>query len=112
MNETTSPSRSQPEDPRLRAEFPAVYEPDFLSVVDSVQAEVIRRADAGAGEGLLIWAAEQTHGRGQHGPWDSPAGGCTVPFCWNRIFPRTGGRRSDWSPHWRWEPPRRNCCRR
>ena len=80
MNETTSPSRSQPEDPRLRAEFPAVYEPDFLSVLDSVQAEAIRRADAGAGEWLLIWAAEQTHGQGQHGPWDSPAGGlyCAV----------------------------------
>lgn len=71
---------TQPDDPRLQAALPAVYEPCFLPVVDSVQAEAQRQAEAGAEEGRLIWAAEQTAGRGQHGPWASPPGGlyCAV----------------------------------
>ena len=69
-----------PDDPRLQAQFPAVYEPAFFATIDSTQAEVQRRAQAGAAEGLLVWAGEQTAGVGQHGRWESPAGGlyCSV----------------------------------
>ncbi len=65
----------QPQDPRLQALLPPVYEPVFISEVDSVVAEIQRRAEAGAEEGLLVWAEQQNHGEGQHGPWTSPPGG-------------------------------------
>lgn len=80
MTDRTNRTSTQPDDPRLQAVLPAVYEPCFLAVTDSIQAEAQRQAEAGAEEGRLIWAAEQTDGHGQHGPWASPPGGlyCAV----------------------------------
>lgn len=60
--------------PRL----PAVYTLVRLDTVDSTMAEARRRAREGeeaAPEGLLIWAGEQTAGRGRRGRgWESPPG--------------------------------------
>lgn len=69
-----------PADPRLQAQLPSVYEPLFFTQIDSVVAEVKRRSQTGVDEGLLVWAGEQSAGHGQHGPWESPAGGlyCAV----------------------------------
>ncbi len=60
----------------VQRELPAVYELVRRERVDSVQAEAWRLALAGADEGTLIWATEQTDGRRQDGrPWYSPVGG-------------------------------------
>jgi BirA family transcriptional regulator, biotin operon repressor / biotin---[acetyl-CoA-carboxylase] ligase len=54
--------------------------PSFFSLaafdrIDSTNEEALRRARAGAPEGELVWAREQTGGRGRRGrPWASPAG--------------------------------------
>ncbi len=64
-----------PNDPRLQAELPPVYEAVFINELDSVTAEIARRAEAGAEEGLLIWTETQSDGKGQHGQWESPPGG-------------------------------------
>jgi BirA family transcriptional regulator, biotin operon repressor / biotin---[acetyl-CoA-carboxylase] ligase len=46
-----------------------------LEAVDSTNAEVQRRAAAGAPEGTLVWARRQTAGRGRRGrAWQSPPG--------------------------------------
>jgi BirA family biotin operon repressor/biotin-[acetyl-CoA-carboxylase] ligase len=46
-----------------------------LAVVDSTNAEAMRRAAAGAESGLWVVADEQTQGRGRSGrSWQSPAG--------------------------------------
>ncbi len=65
----------QPQDPRLQAQLPPVYEPVFMAEVDSIEQEIARRAEAGAEEGLLVWAEHQRDGQGQHGVWSSPPGG-------------------------------------
>lgn len=61
-----------------RPRLPAAYTLVELDSVDSTMAEARRRARAGeeeAPEGLLIWAREQTAGRGRRGRgWDSPPG--------------------------------------
>jgi len=47
-----------------------------LATVDSTMTEAARRAEAGAPDGTLVWAAEQTAGRGRRGRgWESPPGG-------------------------------------
>lgn len=57
-------------------ELPAAYEPVVLEEVDDVLAECVRRAEAGAPEGTLVWARAQTDGRGRQGRgWLSPPGG-------------------------------------
>lgn len=44
----------------------------ILSTATSTNDEILRRATASAGEGLVIFAEEQTAGRGQHGNhWES-----------------------------------------
>jgi BirA family transcriptional regulator, biotin operon repressor / biotin---[acetyl-CoA-carboxylase] ligase len=54
--------------------------PPFFSLValdsiDSTNEEMHRRARAGAAEGTLVWAREQTRGRGRRGrDWSSPQG--------------------------------------
>jgi BirA family biotin operon repressor/biotin-[acetyl-CoA-carboxylase] ligase len=54
--------------------------PSFFSLaafdrIDSTNEEALRRARAGAPEGELVWAREQTGGRGRRGrAWSSPAG--------------------------------------
>lgn len=65
----------QPDDPRLQAQLPPVYEAEFITEPDSIVAELQRRAEAGADEGLLIWSESQQQGQGQHGVWQSPPGG-------------------------------------
>ncbi len=57
--------------PRL----PPAYRLISLESVDSTNEEARRRAEAGAEDGTLIWAATQTKGRGRSGrSWTSPAG--------------------------------------
>ena len=46
-----------------------------LESVGSTNDEATRRADAGAAEGTVVWAREQTGGRGRRGrTWASPVG--------------------------------------
>jgi BirA family transcriptional regulator, biotin operon repressor / biotin---[acetyl-CoA-carboxylase] ligase len=46
-----------------------------LECIDSTNEEALRRARAGAPEGTLVWAREQTGGRGRRGrAWSSPPG--------------------------------------
>jgi BirA family transcriptional regulator, biotin operon repressor / biotin---[acetyl-CoA-carboxylase] ligase len=48
---------------------------EILTQTSSTNDEVLQRARREAGEGLVIFANEQTAGRGQHGnKWESPAG--------------------------------------
>lgn len=48
---------------------------EVLPRASSTNDEVLQRARLGAAEGLVIFADEQTAGRGQHGKkWESPAG--------------------------------------
>ena len=46
-----------------------------LGAIDGTNAEAVRRAEAGVAGGTLIWAREQTAGRGRRGrTWTSPPG--------------------------------------
>jgi BirA family transcriptional regulator, biotin operon repressor / biotin---[acetyl-CoA-carboxylase] ligase len=55
--------------------LPPAYRLVALESVDSTNEEAKRRARAGAEEGTLVWAKEQTTGRGRRGRgWDSPPG--------------------------------------
>ena len=59
--------------PRLR--LPAAYRLVFYDTVDSTNEEAKRLARSAAEEGTLIWALEQTAGRGRRGrAWASPPG--------------------------------------
>ncbi|MFN4089461.1 MAG: biotin--[acetyl-CoA-carboxylase] ligase [Alphaproteobacteria bacterium] len=52
-----------------------------LAEIDSTNAEAMRRARAGAADRTVVWALEQTGGRGRRGrPWRTGAGNlaCTV----------------------------------
>jgi BirA family biotin operon repressor/biotin-[acetyl-CoA-carboxylase] ligase len=50
-----------------------------LGQIDSTNEETHRRARSGAPEGTLVWAREQTGGRGRRGrAWSSPAGNLYV----------------------------------
>ncbi len=61
----------EPDRPRL----PPAYRLVALDAVDSTNAEAKRRARDGAEDGTLIWAREQTQGRGRDGrSWESPRG--------------------------------------
>jgi BirA family biotin operon repressor/biotin-[acetyl-CoA-carboxylase] ligase len=52
-----------------------------LARVDSTNSEALRRAAEGAPNGTVIWAHEQTAGRGRQGrTWQSLAGNLTVSF--------------------------------
>lgn len=56
-------------------DLPDFFLPVKLDRVASTNAEAVRLADEGAPEGTLVWAEEQTAGRGRRGrPWLSPAG--------------------------------------
>jgi len=55
--------------------LPGVYELQVLPPVDSVLAEAARRAERGAGEGTLLWAAAQRAARTRRGHvWEAPEG--------------------------------------
>jgi BirA family biotin operon repressor/biotin-[acetyl-CoA-carboxylase] ligase len=55
--------------------LPAFYSLIALDCIDSTNEEALRRARAGAGEGTLVWARQQTGGRGRRGrSWSSPPG--------------------------------------
>lgn len=57
------------------AELPEYYRPVLLNRVDSTNQEIKRLAAAGAYDGTLVWASEQTAGRGRRGrSWVSPRG--------------------------------------
>lgn len=57
------------------AKLPPFFQPCFFTTIDSTSDEAARRARAGASEGLLVVAAEQTGGRGRRGRrWQSPPG--------------------------------------
>ena len=62
----------------LRPHLPAVYNLVALETVDSTMSEARKLADLGeqaTPDGTLIWAKEQTAGRGRRGnPWSSPRG--------------------------------------
>jgi BirA family biotin operon repressor/biotin-[acetyl-CoA-carboxylase] ligase len=50
-----------------------------LDTADSTNSEALRRAEAGAAEGTIVWALEQTAGRGRHGrAWHSLPGNLTM----------------------------------
>ena len=60
---------------RQAPELPYVYELVVCDVVDSAMDEARRLARAGAGEGTLVWAQEQTSAHGSSGrPRPSPRG--------------------------------------
>ncbi len=55
--------------------MPAEFELVAFDEIDSTNAEARRRAEAGAPNGLLIWALSQNTGRGRRGRrWASPPG--------------------------------------
>ena len=57
------------------ASLPSLYNLIALDTIDSTNAEARRRAEDGAPEGTLVWALEQTAGRGRRGrTWVSPKG--------------------------------------
>jgi BirA family transcriptional regulator, biotin operon repressor / biotin---[acetyl-CoA-carboxylase] ligase len=56
-------------------ELPSWFSLVALERVDSTNEEALHRAHAGAPEGTLIWAREQSRGRGRRGrSWASPRG--------------------------------------
>ena len=59
-----------------------------LGTVDSTQAEARRRAEAGAPDGLVVWARRQTAGKGRMGRrWRSDAGGLYASWLLRPKFP-------------------------
>lgn len=72
MSDSAPPPEGEPaRTPRL----PAAYQLIALDSVGSTNDEAKRLANEGAEDGTLVWAREQTEGRGRHGRrWDSPAG--------------------------------------
>jgi BirA family biotin operon repressor/biotin-[acetyl-CoA-carboxylase] ligase len=62
-------------DQRELPSLPGPYELCMLPAVDSVLAEAVRRADAGAEEGTLLWASSQRDARTRRGHrWEAPEG--------------------------------------
>lgn len=58
-----------------RPGLPSFFSLVALDRIDSTNEEALRRARAGAAEGTLVWAREQTGGRGRRGrAWSSPPG--------------------------------------
>ena len=61
--------------PDRRPELPPFFSLVALERIDSTSEELHRRARAGAPEGTLVWAQEQSQGRGRRGRnWSSPRG--------------------------------------
>jgi len=55
--------------------LPAGYSLVALDRIDSTNEEALRRAEAGAAHGTVVWARAQSGGRGRSGrAWSSPAG--------------------------------------
>lgn len=68
-------------DPNRVPDLPGLFELVCLEKIDSVRDEARRLAASGADEGTLVWAKEQTAGRGRlDKQWVSPPGGlyCAV----------------------------------
>ena len=62
-------------EPAAGPKLPPAYRLVALDRIDSTNAEAARRAEAGAEDGTLVWAREQSSGRGRQGrTWDSPPG--------------------------------------
>ena len=61
--------------PDRRPELPPFFSLVALERIDSTNEEMHRRARTGAAEGTLVWAREQSRGRGRRGrDWSSPQG--------------------------------------
>jgi BirA family transcriptional regulator, biotin operon repressor / biotin---[acetyl-CoA-carboxylase] ligase len=61
--------------PDRRLDLPPFFSLVALESIDSTNEELHRRARAGAEEGTLLWAREQSRGRGRRGrDWSSPQG--------------------------------------
>lgn len=59
--------------------LPAFFRPLRFATIGSTNGEAKRLAAGGAAEGTLVWAGEQTSGRGRRGrAWDSPPGNLYV----------------------------------
>ena len=59
--------------------LPAAFHLVALDSVGSTNDEARRLAEEGAGHGTIVWAGEQTKGRGRQGrPWTSPRGNLYV----------------------------------
>jgi len=55
--------------------LPAGYRLVARGTIDSTNAEAARLAQNGAADGAVVWARQQTAGRGRHGrTWESPEG--------------------------------------
>ena len=66
-----APGAAQAAEPKL----PPAYKLVALEKVSSTNDEALRLAEAGAEDGTLVWAREQTGGRGRQGRvWSSPPG--------------------------------------
>lgn len=75
MSETPGDTPEPGRTPRL----PPAYRLVALDSVDSTNAEALRRARDGAEDGTVVWAREQTQGRGRRGRgWTSPPGNLYV----------------------------------
>jgi BirA family transcriptional regulator, biotin operon repressor / biotin---[acetyl-CoA-carboxylase] ligase len=67
---------TRPADPAVASiPLPEGFVLHALAAAGSTNDEARRLAEAGAPEGTVVWAREQTAGRGRHGrPWASPPG--------------------------------------
>jgi BirA family transcriptional regulator, biotin operon repressor / biotin---[acetyl-CoA-carboxylase] ligase len=70
--------------------LPPAYRLVALDRVDSTNEEAKRRAREGAEEGTLVWAQEQTQGRGRRGrEWASPRGNLYLSLVLHPAAPQT-----------------------
>ena len=79
--------------PGSGADLPDGFNLVKLGIVGSTNAEAMRLAQAGAPANTLVWADEQTHGRGRRGrTWASPPGNlyCSVLFYPDQPPAKTG----------------------
>jgi BirA family transcriptional regulator, biotin operon repressor / biotin---[acetyl-CoA-carboxylase] ligase len=68
--------------------LPSFFTLIALDRIDSTNEEAHRRARAGAPEGMLIWAREQSSGRGRRGRgWSSPPGNLYVSLLLRPLVP-------------------------
>jgi BirA family biotin operon repressor/biotin-[acetyl-CoA-carboxylase] ligase len=61
-------------DHQQKPELPSPYELIMLEETDSVLADAVRRAKAGAEEGTLLWAHSQSDAQTRRFAWDAPPG--------------------------------------
>ncbi len=68
--------------------LPAGYSLVALDSIDSTNEEALRRAEAGAAHGTVVWSRTQSGGRGRSGRvWSSPAGNAYVSLLLRPLTP-------------------------